>query len=328
VLRGSAGQANYSVAHLTEVAQYIKANKLYNPAVIIDVSHDKCLLNGVKDYNAQPDIIFGILNSLQTNPELKPLVKGFMLESFLKAGKHVLVEKPAARNADELAKVVELVKRHPHLKCKVGFNHRFHPGMEKAKELIDAEAIGPLMMIRGRYGHGGRLGFEKEWRANPEIAGGGELLDQGVHLIDLCLWYFGEDAATVHGQTSRLFWNIPVEDNGFVHFTTSTGKVAWLHVSCSEWKNLFSLEIYGRGGKIHIEGLGGSYGTERVTYYKMLPEMGPPATTIYEYPFPDHSFIKETRHFIDACTKNLSPNGDIHDAWATQEIIRKIYAQG
>ena len=80
---------------------------------------------------------------------------------------------------------------------------------------------------------------------------------------------------------------MPVEDNGFMHLTTRAGQVAWLHASCTEWKNLFSFEIFGRDGKLHIEGLGGSYGVERLSFYRMLPQMGPPDTTIYEYPGAD-----------------------------------------
>jgi len=102
----------------------------------------------------------------------------------LEAGKHVLVEKPAGRNPEELRRLVDAAGRSKKI-IRVGFNHRFHPGFQRAREMLNAGAIGPLMYIRARYGHGGRLGYEKEWRADPQVSGGGELLDQGVHLIDL-----------------------------------------------------------------------------------------------------------------------------------------------
>ena len=139
------------------------------------------------------------------------------------------------------------------------------------------------MFLRGRYGHGGRVGYDREWRADPAHSGGGELIDQGVHLIDLSRWFLGP-FADVDGAAHTYFWDMPVDDNAFLRLTTPGGQVAFLHVSCTEWKNLFSFEIYGRDGKLHIEGLGGSYGVERLAHYQMLPEMGPPDTTIHEYP--------------------------------------------
>ena len=213
----------------------------------------------------------------------------------------MLVEKPAARNAAELAPVGGPRRRAGTL-VKVGFNHRFHPAFLKARELVDAGAIGPLLYIRGRYGHGGRLGYDREWRADPAIAGGGELLDQGVHLIDLARWFLG-DFADVHGHVDTFFWDMPVEDNGFLLLRTAAGQVAWLHASCTEWKNLFCFEIFGRDGKLQIDGLGGSYGVERLSFYRMLPQMGPPETTIWEYPGEDRSWRDEFDAFRECASQ-------------------------
>ena len=204
------------------------------------------------------------------------------------AGKHVLVEKPAGRNPKELIPIIETAKRN-NVFVKVGFNHRYHPALLKAKQLVDSGTIGPLMFIRGRYGHGGRLGYEKEWRAIPEKSGGGELIDQGVHLIDLSRWFLG-DLTVASGFAHTYYWDMPVDDNAFLSLKSSDEKIAWLHVSCTEWKNIFSFEIYGETGKLSIEGLGGSYGVERLFLYKMLPTMGPPETTMWEYPFSDNSW--------------------------------------
>ena len=192
----------------------------------------------------------------------------------IRSGKHVLVEKPAAISVREITELIELA-RHSSSCVRVGYNHRFHPAVQKARKLVDAGAIGPLMFIRGRYGHGGRPGYESEWRADPAISGGGELIDQGVHVIDLSSWFLGEFSC-VKGHAETYFWNMPVEDNAFLSLQTGAGQTAWLHVSCTEWKNTFSLEIYGNAGKLHIEGLGGSYGVERLTYYRMRSELGPP----------------------------------------------------
>ena len=226
-----------------------------------------------------------------TNDSLTPISQAAIVR-----GKHVLVEKPAARGAAELVPLIQTAQQ-THSVVKVGFNHRFHPAFQKAREIFDSGALGPLMYIRARYGHGGRLGYEQEWRADPKIAGGGELLDQGIHLIDLARWFAG-DFVEVSGHIDTFFWNMPVEDNGFLLLKTAQGQVAWLHASCTEWKNLFCFEIFGRNGKLQIDGLGGSYGVERLSLYRMLPQMGPPETTIWEYPGEDTSWRDEYAHLL------------------------------
>jgi predicted dehydrogenase len=242
--------------------------------------------------------------------------------------KHVIVEKPAARSAAEIEPVAAAARdafNQHGVVVKVGFNHRFHPALLKARELFDAGALGEMMFVRGRYGQGGRLGMEKEWRGKRTIAGGGEMLDQGVHLVDLARWFLGE-FTQVQGSVERFFWDWEVEDNGFCHLKTADGKVAWLHASCSEWKNLFSLEIYGKTAKLHVEGLGGSYGVERLAYYKMLPQMGPPETTIFEYPGEDRSWHTEWQHTVQCVRERKQPMGNMDDALATLRVIEKLYA--
>ena len=239
------------------------------------------------------------------------------------AGKHVLVEKPAARSVSELAPVRRAAGR-AGVVVRVGFNHRYHPALLKAKALVGEGAIGPLMFIRGRYGHGGRVGYEREWRADPARSGGGELIDQGVHLIDLSRWFLGE-LDDVVGFSHTYFWNMPVEDNGFMILRNSEDMVAFLHVSCTEWKNMFSLEIYGKGGKLQVDGLGGSYGLERLAYYRMLPEMGPPETTIWEYPMGDDSWAIEFAEFRDDIRLGRTPAANLGDADAALRVVEKVY---
>ena len=242
----------------------------------------------------------------------------------VQAGKHVLVEKPGARSSKELEPVVAAAGEHR--KCVwVGFNHRFHPAVQKAREIFESGALGRLMFIRGRYGHGGRLGYDKEWRADPKTSGGGELLDQGVHLIDLARWFLG-DFKDVSGSLHTYFWDMPVEDNAFLSLRTEQNQTAWLHASCTEWKNLFSLEIYGREGKLHIEGLGGSYGIEQLRYYKMLPQMGPPETTIWEYSGPDASWRQEFEAFAAAVQRGDESLVPLKDAQAVLRIVGRIYS--
>jgi predicted dehydrogenase len=243
----------------------------------------------------------------------------------VRRGKHVLVEKPAARSAAELDPVIEAAAA-AGVVVKVGFNHRFHPALRRAHALFAGGELGPLLYIRGRYGHGGRLGYDREWRADPAIAGGGELLDQGVHLIDLARWFAGE-FVEVSGHVATFFWHMPVEDNGFLLLRTADGQSAWLHASCTEWKNLFCFEVFGRDGKLQIDGLGGSYGIERLTHYRMLPQMGPPETTIWEYPGEDTSWRDEFAHFADCVRQGHRPSGSLEDARAALRIVGEVYAR-
>src|SRR5580704_13109877 len=120
---------------------------------------------------------------------------------------------------------------------------------------------------------------------------------------------------------------MPVDDNAFLNLRNAAGNTAWLHVSCSEWKNLFSLEIYGRDAKLHWDGLGGSYGVERLTYYKMLPQMGPPETTGWDFPGPDISWQAEFADFLDSIDNHRRPRGDLADAMAALKIVEAVYQQ-
>ncbi len=243
----------------------------------------------------------------------------------IEAGKHVLVEKPAARSAAELEPVMAAAERHG-VKVHVGFNHRYHHSLRKAKEIYDSGALGELMFIRARYGHGGRIGYNKEWRANPKLSGGGELIDQGPHLIDLSRWFLG-DFSEVQGFAHTYYWDMPVDDNSFLMLKTEKKQVAFLHASCTEWKNLFSMEIYGHDGKLDLSGLGGSYGVEKLTYYKMLPEMGPPETTSWEYPRGDDSWGVEMTEFYEDIRFNRTPASGLSDAYAALNIIEIIYKE-
>lgn len=241
------------------------------------------------------------------------------------AGKHVLIEKPGARRAAELDSVAEAATA-TGVSVRVGFNHRYHRSLQKARAIYESGVLSDLLFIRARYGHGGRRGYEQEWRAVPEVSGGGEAIDQGIHLIDLTQWFLG-DLKLVAGRAPTYFWNMPVEDNAFFLLETESHQVAFLHASWTEWKNLFSFEICGRMGKLEISGLGGSYGTERLTHYQMSPEMGPPETIAYEYPMTDNSWAVEMAEFIEDIKLGRRPRPGISDAQAALQVIEQLYTQ-
>jgi predicted dehydrogenase len=242
----------------------------------------------------------------------------------ISAGIHVLVEKPAARHVDELIGLPQLAAEHD-VRVRVGFNLRYHRAFQQARRLVDSGILGPLLFVRARYGHGGRLGLASEWRAQPQRSGGGELIDQGVHLIDLARWFLGE-FVEVNGFAHTYFWDMPVDDNAFMVLKTAAKQVAFLHVSCTEWKNTFSWELYGRDGKLQVDGLGGSYGVERLSLYKNLPEMGPPETTIWEYPMADNSREMEMAEYMEDIRCARAPSAGLPDAIAALAVVAKIYA--
>lgn len=240
----------------------------------------------------------------------------------LKNGKHVLCEKPLARTPDEAKKILDAAAE-TKMKLKCGFNLRHHPGLQQAKKWFDENRIGELMFLRCHYGMCGRIGYKKDWRTNPEIAGGGELLDQGIHILDLFRWFAG-DFSQVIGFIATTFWNTPVEDNAFVLLRTDKGQVASLHASWTQWKNLFSFEIYGKNGYIIIEGLGGSYGTERATLGKR--SFSKPFTeNIVEFRGEDVSWLKEWREFVEAIKEDREPLGNGNDGLEALKLVYAVY---
>jgi predicted dehydrogenase len=256
------------------------------------------------------------------------------------SGKHVLCEKPLGRNADEAQQMMEAARK-ADVVLKTGFNHRHHPAIWKAHELCRQGAVGPPMFIRAVYGHGGRPGYDKEWRANPDLAGGGELLDQGVHVVDLCRWFMGDFVEAV-GFTNTYFWDLghfsgadlnpqstirnpQSEDNAFALLRTTDGRVAQFHTSWTQWKNRFSFELFGHAGYVRVEGLGGSYGVETLTIGRRRPESGPPIEKQFEFPGPDLSWQAEWREFTSAICENRQPLANGEDGLETMRLIAAIY---
>jgi predicted dehydrogenase len=254
-----------------------------------------------------------------------------LTERALRAGAHVLVEKPAAVSMAQVERLIECRRASGRL-VKVGFNHRFYSGIARAAEEVRSGRHGELMHLRARYGHGGRLGYDREWRAEPERSGGGELVDQGMHLLDLTHLLAGP--LPLHSALLRShFWDTPVEDNAALllgEVQSRSDPWAMLHVSWTEWKNLFSLEIYCRTAKIQVDGLVRSYGPQRLTIYRMRPELGPPQVEQIDYPDEDLSWQREWASFADAIEAGDERllNGDLHDARYAWEQIEAAYAAG
>lgn len=246
----------------------------------------------------------------------------------LKGGKNVLAEKPLGRNVSESNEILKVfhneIKNGHFAILKTGFNHRFHPALWQAKQMVDKGKIGEIFNIRARYGHGGRLGMENEWRASKDLCGGGELLDQGVHIIDLIQW-FGGEVKEVFGKVETKFWNMEVEDNAFAILKTINDITASFHVSWTNWKNIFSFEIFGTDGYLKIEGLGGSYGAETLEYGIRKKEGGIPDIEIFEYSPVDVSWQQEWMEFKNAIKDKREPIGSGLDGLKANEVIAAIY---
>lgn len=239
----------------------------------------------------------------------------------LDAGKHVLCEKPLARTPVEAAAVVAAAKRSKRA-LKTGFNHRYHPAIAEAHRLAREGRIGRLLVLRCRYGHGGRTGYEHEWRAD-RVSGGGELLDQGVHALDLFRWFAGE-FTEVSAMLSSSYWPIEVEDNAFCLLRSADGVTANLHASWTQWKNLFSFEVFGDRGYLEIEGLGGSYGPERLVIGERRPN-GIPAEQQIEFSGEDTSWAAEWAEFTAAIREERAPEASGWDGWQALRLAEAAY---
>jgi len=249
----------------------------------------------------------------------------------LASGAHVLVEKPAGIGVSDIDRVARAASSSGRL-VKVGFNHRFHPGIARAIDEAGSGAHGEVLYLRGRYGHGGRLGYEKEWRADPKLSGGGEIVDQGMHMLDLSYWLLGElplQASLLRTQ----FWDAPVDDNAVLLLGEPGGAgsrkpFAVIHVSWTEWKNTFSLEIACHDAKLAVDGLVRSYGPQRLRIYKMRPELGPPDLEEVCYPDQDVSWANEWLHFSQAVSEDdgralLGDLASARYAWSCVEAAQK-----
>lgn len=251
----------------------------------------------------------------------------------LKSGKHVFCEKPPGRNLDEFKEMVKAEKENPAaLKLMFGFNHRHHESVIYAKKLIDSGEYGEILWMRGRYGKSVDANFFSTWRAKKELAGGGIFLDQGIHMLDLFLMLCG-DFEEVHALVSSLYWKLDIEDNVFAMFRNKKGQAASLHSTMTQWRHLFSLEIFLSRGYITINGLktsSNTYGDEAMSIVKN--RSAPPAATwdkeedmIFHV---DNSWRRELEIFADAIEKGYPvPVGNSDDALKLMRLVEEVYKQ-
>ncbi len=228
----------------------------------------------------------------------------------------VLVEKPGAMGRAELERLCQP-------RCKIGYNHRFHP----AARLLAKEIDSPLW-IRAAYGHGGRPGYEDEWRMQTALSGGGEILDQGVHLLDLASYWLKEPLIKVAAVRQNAFYRSTEEDNGFLLLKSKTGILVTLHCSATQWKNLFRVEIGCKNDLWIWEGLGTeNYGGERLIRYRRNPEGGKPDEQTQVFPNASQvSWDEEWKHFYGHATGEVKEvESTPHDSLGLFECLESVY---
>ena len=254
----------------------------------------------------------------------------------LEHGCHVFCEKPPGRDLADIQRIISVEKASPGLKLMFGFNHRHHPAILEAKSIVNAGRMGRIIWLRGVYGKsGGRGGeFERSWRNDPAISGGGILLDQGIHMLDLFRFFCG-DFQEVYGMLSTVYWNTAVEDNAFVLLRNAEGQIAQVHSSATLWKHTFRLEIGLEGGYLIIQGLlskTGSYGRETLIIGRKPKDdeeaaIGNPREEVVYFD-KDMSWDLQLKELVDCIQRDLPVRDSSSlDALRVIELIDKVYQQ-
>jgi predicted dehydrogenase len=248
----------------------------------------------------------------------------------LERGMHVFCEKPPGRDVGDVMRVIEAEKAHPGIKLKYGFNHRYHDSVRDALEILHSGELGVAINLRGVYGKSQLITFDQSsWRTERKLAGGGVLLDQGIHMVDLLRLFAGGEFDQVHSFVSNSVWNHDVEDNAYALMRTPDGKVAMLHSSASQWRHRFGLEITLRKGSLTLAGIlsgSKSYGAETLTIARTTGnDMGDPKEETRRYDN-DPSWAEEVAEFVDAVVNDTSIlNGSSDDALRTMQLVYQIY---
>jgi len=285
-------------------------------------------IHGVKTFSTLEDLFSQKLDILFVctpncfSPEISIKAMGL--------GIHVFCEKPPGRDVQDIKNIIAHEKNG--VKLMFGFNHRFHPGIVKAKVIVDSGRFGRIINLRGLYGKSGGISFKKSWRNNREISGGGILLDQGIHMLDLFSHFCG-DFEEVKCFTSDDFWKFAVEDNAFVILQNRKGQSALCHSSATFWKHTFRLDITLEEGYMTVEGLlskSGSYGREKLIVANRQFEdathaVGNPSEEV-TYFDRDLSWDLEVEEFVNCIVENKPvTTSSSRDALRVMEIIERAY---
>lgn len=315
--------AGYIGAKRAEVIMKLKKDRLVS---IFDIDPEKSMALSKKVGSLAVDNVEEIFKNKTIDAVIIATVNSASAKLCLEAirnKKNVLCEKPLGASYEEAKKVFNAAKKAGVL-LKVGFNHRFHSAIKQAHGLVKKGAIGELMYIRAVYGHGGRKGYDLEWRMKKKFSGGGELIDQGVHLLDLFRWFLGEFKEGA-AFCQNMFWDkTKLEDNAFCILKTREWKVAQMHVSITQWKNKFNFEIFGKKGYIIVEGKGGSYGQEKLVIGRRKKLGTRPEEQEFLYNR-DVSWEEEWKNFKQAIKRRVEPIGNGYDGMMANKLVEDLY---
>lgn len=248
----------------------------------------------------------------------------------LKKKLHVFCEKPPAKNVNELKKVIKIYKKNSKLKLKYGFNHRYHSSIKLAKQIISKRKYGEILNIRCLYGKSKIVTYGKsEWRSKKKFAGGGILIDQGIHVLDL-LRFFNGDFKEFKSFVSNKFWKYDIEDNAFALLRDSKGVIASIHSTATQWQHRFRMEITLKRALLELNGIlsgSKSYGRESLMLITRSMKSGKGSGRSKKYYFKlDNSWKNEIDEFGNIIRKNLPvKTGNIHDALKVMQMVEKIY---
>tara|TARA_Y100001934_G_C12358013_1_gene779103 strand:+ start:984 stop:2081 length:1098 start_codon:yes stop_codon:yes gene_type:complete len=247
----------------------------------------------------------------------------------LEKGLHVFCEKPPGRTIEDINRVISIEEKFPHLKLKYGFNHRYHGSVKKAKEIIESKELGDIINMRGVYGKSSIVPFTGQWRSMKKFSGGGILLDQGVHMVDMFRYFCGE-FQEVKSFISNKYWGHDVEDNAYAIMRDENGIVAIIHSSATQWQHSFRLEITFEKGYLELSGIlsgSKSYGQEKLL---IVPKykgsiVGSLSGTTTQY-LEDTSWNDEITEFADLILNDRTvEKGSSYDALKVMELIYAIY---
>jgi predicted dehydrogenase len=252
----------------------------------------------------------------------------------IRRGIHVFTEKPPGCSLQDVESIYAAIKDMPQVKVKFGFNHRYHEAITDAKAIVDSGRLGEIMWLRGVYGKAGGRHYDKNWRNDPQLSGGGILIDQGIHMLDLFRFFAG-NFDEVKSMLGRSYWtSVAVEDNAFVLLRQlATSKIAMLHSSATQWRHKFLLEIYMTRGYLEIDGILSStrsYGRETLKVARCANEDGYPLPNPQEnmsYYEEDRSWFNEINEFVEHIHLNKPiVCGGIEDAYQTMKLVGDIYS--
>jgi predicted dehydrogenase len=265
------------------------------------------------------DVLFVCLpNYLAADLTVKALGKGL----------HVFCEKPPGRTIADIKNVIAAEKSARGKRLKYGFNHRYHDSIRDALRIVKRKELGQLVNMRGLYGKSKIVPFSGGWRAERRYAGGGILLDQGIHMIDIMHLFAGK-FVEAKSFVSNAYWNQDVEDNAFALLKDSKGRIAMLHSTATQWAHRFSLEVTFTQGYLVLRGIlsgSKSYGQEQLIIGRRAEADTGAAAEESRIYLKDNSWRDEVNEFADCILKRKPVKwGTSREALAAMETVYRIY---